>query len=45
MSFKDVDGVEINLTLVLVGKFVQGGNLPPKGWSRIAAEDENDWLA
>ena len=45
MSLKDIDGVEIDLALVLIGKLVQGGNLPPKGRSRIAAEDENDWLA
>jgi hypothetical protein len=44
MSFKDVDGVEVDLALILVGQFVQGGNLPPKWRSRIAAEDENDWL-
>jgi hypothetical protein len=44
MSLQDVDRVEINLALVLLGQFVQGGNLPPKRWSRIAAEDENDGL-
>ena len=44
MSFKDVDSVEINLVLILLGQFVQGGNLPPKGRSSIAAEDENNRL-
>ena len=44
MSFKDVDGVEVNLTLVLLGQFVQDRNLPPKGRSRKAAEDEDNRL-
>jgi hypothetical protein len=44
MSFENVDGVEVNLALVLLGQFVQGGNLPPKGRSSKAAEDENSWL-
>jgi len=39
MSFENVDGVEVNLTLVLVSQFVEGGNLPPKGRSSKAAED------
>ena len=42
MSLQDVDRVEINLTLVLLGQFVQGGNLPSKRRSGVAAEDEND---
>ena len=44
MSFKDVDGVKVYLAFILIGQFVQGGNLPPKGRSRIAAEDENNGL-
>jgi hypothetical protein len=43
MGLKDVDGVEIDLPLVLLRKLVQGGNLPPEGWSSVAAEDEDDW--
>ena len=43
MGFQDVDRVEIDLTLVLLRQFVQGGNLPPKWRSGIAAENENDW--
>jgi hypothetical protein len=43
-GFKDVDGVEINLALELLGQFVQGGNLPSKGRSSKAAEDENSRL-
>jgi hypothetical protein len=44
MGFKDVDRVEIDLALVLLRKLIQGGNLTPKGRSRVAAEDENDRL-
>ena len=44
MRLQDVDRVEINLALVLLGQFVQGGNLPPKRRSGVAAEDENDGL-
>jgi hypothetical protein len=43
MSFENVDGVEVDLALVLLGQLVQGGNLPPKRRSGIAAENENDW--
>jgi hypothetical protein len=42
MSLKNVDGVEANLVFIFLGKLVQGGNLPPKRRSGIAAEDEND---
>jgi hypothetical protein len=42
MSFKNVDGVKVDFALVLLGQLVQGGNLPPKRRSRIAAENEND---
>ena len=44
MSLQDVDRVEINLALVLLGQFVQGGNLPPKRRSSVTAEDENNWF-
>jgi hypothetical protein len=44
MSLKDVDGVEVNLAPVLLSQFIQGGNLPPKGRSSIATEDENNRL-
>jgi hypothetical protein len=43
MGLQDVDRVEIDLSLVLLRELVQGGNLPPEGWSSVAAEDENDW--
>jgi hypothetical protein len=42
VSFKDIDRVEIDLALILLRKLIQGGNLPPKGRSRVAAEDEDD---
>ena len=44
VSFKDVDGVEPNLVLVLICELVQGGNLPPKWRSGIAPKDEDHWL-
>jgi hypothetical protein len=43
MGLKDVDRVEIDLSLVLLRELVQGGNLPPERRSSVAAEDENDW--
>jgi hypothetical protein len=43
MSFKNINCVKVDLALVLLGQLVQGGNLPPKRRSRIAAENENDW--
>jgi len=44
MRLKDIDGVEVDLTLVLFRQFVQGGNLPPKWRSGIAPENQNDRL-
>ena len=44
MGLKDVDGVEADLVAELLGEFVQGGNLPPKGRSRVAAKDQDDRL-
>jgi hypothetical protein len=44
VSFKDIDSVKINLAFVLVRQFVQGGNLPPKGRSSVAAEHQDDRL-
>jgi len=44
MGFEDVDGVEVNLAPVLLGQFVEGGNLPSKRRSSKAAEDENSRL-
>jgi hypothetical protein len=41
MRFKDVDRIEIDLAFVLLRQLVQGGNLPPKGRSSVAAEDED----
>jgi hypothetical protein len=41
VSLKNVNRVEGSLALVLLRQFVQGGNLPPKGWSSIAAEDQH----
>jgi hypothetical protein len=44
MRLKDIYSVESDLVAVLLGQFVQGGNLPPKGRSRVAAEDQDDRL-
>jgi hypothetical protein len=44
VRLKDVNGVEADLVAVLLGKLVQGGNLPPKRRSRVAAKDQNDRL-
>jgi hypothetical protein len=43
MGLKDIDRVEIDLSLVLLRKLVQGGNLPPERRSSVAAEDEHHW--
>ncbi len=45
MGLKNVNGVETDLALVLLGELVQGGNLPPKGRSGIAAKDQDDRLS
>ena len=44
MRLKDVDGVERDLVFVLIVELVQGRNLPPEGWSGIAAKDQHDRL-
>jgi hypothetical protein len=41
VRFEDIDRVEIDLALVLVGEFVEGGNLPPKWRSGIAPEHKH----
>ena len=43
MRLQDVNGVEPDFVPVLLGKFVQGGNLPPKGRSGIAPKDQHHW--
>ena len=40
----DVDDVERRAVLILLVKFIEGGNLPPEGRSSVAAEDEHDGL-
>ena len=41
VGFEDIDGVEVDFPFVLFREFVEGGNLPPKGRSSVAAEDED----
>lgn len=42
MRLKYVNGVEVDLAMVLLGELVQGGNLPPKRRSGIAPEYQDD---
>ena len=44
MRLKNVNDVESDLVAVPLGELVQGGNLPPKGRSRIAAKNQDDWF-
>jgi hypothetical protein len=44
VRLKNIDRVEPNPILILLGKLVQGGNLPPKWWSGIAPEHEHNRL-
>lgn len=44
MGFQNIYSVEIDLAFISLGQPVQGGNLPPKWRSCIAAEDQNDRL-
>jgi hypothetical protein len=44
MSLQDIDRIKINLALVLVGQFVECGNLPPKGRSGITPKNQDDGL-
>jgi hypothetical protein len=41
VGLKNIDRVKVRLALVLLRQFVQGGNLPPKGRSSIAAENQH----
>jgi hypothetical protein len=42
MRFENVDHEERDLAVVVVVELVEGGNLPPEGWSSVAAEDQDD---
>jgi hypothetical protein len=42
MRFKNVDSVEVYLAAKLLSELVQGGNLPPKRRSSVAAKNENN---
>ena len=41
MRLKDVDDEERDFAVVIVEELVEGGNLPPEGWSSVAAEHEH----
>ena len=41
MRFADINREEGNFALVLIVKLVEGGNLPPKWRSSVAAEDHD----
>ena len=42
VRLKNVDRIKVDFALVLLRQFIQGGNLPPKGRSSIAAENQHD---
>jgi len=44
MRLDNVDNQERDLLVVLIVKLVERGNLPPKWWSSVAAENEHDRL-
>ena len=44
MSFANIDDIERHPVLVRFVELVERGNLPAKGWSSIAAEDEDDGI-
>jgi hypothetical protein len=44
VGFADVDDEERRGVAIALIDRVQGGNLPPEGRSRVAAEDEDDGL-
>ena len=45
VSLLDIDDKKIDLIAVLAVELIEGGNLPPKGRSSIAPEDEHHGLA
>jgi hypothetical protein len=42
MRLANVDDEERRAIAVLPVNLVEGGNLPPEGWSGVAAKDEHD---
>ena len=45
MGFRNVHNQECDFALVLIVKLVEGGNLPPEGWSSVAAKYQHYRLA
>lgn len=45
MRLQYIHSIKIYRALILLEQLVQSGNLPPKGRSRVTAEDQNDRLA
>jgi hypothetical protein len=41
MRFCDVHNQKADLALVLIVELVEGGNLPPEGWSSVTAENHH----
>ena len=41
----DIDDEKIDLVAVLAVELIEGGNLPPEGWSSVATEDQYHGLA
>ena len=44
MRLDDVNDQESDALVVLFVEFIESGNLPPEGWSSVAAEDQHDGL-
>jgi hypothetical protein len=44
MRFEDIDGVKLDLLPIVVVELVESGDLPPKWWSGVAAEDQYNGL-
>ena len=42
VSLENVYSIEVNFALILLGKLVQGGNLPPKWRSGVAAKNQHN---
>jgi hypothetical protein len=45
MCFRDVHDQEADFALVLIVELVEGGNLPPEGWSSVTAKNHHHRLS
>jgi len=42
VRFGDIDDEKSNFVFIVLVELIEGGNLPPEGWSSVASEDEYD---